>query len=272
MNHNNIAEMIWAALCRVRAQKPLIHCMTNSVAMDFQANSLLSLGTSPIMSIERAELEELIQACSALSLNIGTIESHHVEAALLSIEFANKYSKTLVFDPVGSGATSFRSNISKKIYSQANNLIVKGNASEIYSLNNSYASGKGVDSTLRPEEVLKQASDLINESCQAIVITGKTDYILTDHACWKIENGSELMTKVTAMGCSLGGVIAAFCLPDVSHEEAVISACSIYSLSGQIAAKNAAGPGSFKTFFLDVLCNISREEIFQYLRVDKYEI
>ena len=113
MNQNNIAQGAWNSLSRVRETNPLVHCITNTVAMDLQANSLLSICASPIMSTESGEFQDLIQNCSALNLNIGTITDNQVDSLLKAIEVANQYQKPIVFDPVGSGATKFRTKLSK---------------------------------------------------------------------------------------------------------------------------------------------------------------
>ncbi len=43
------SESCWALWQRVRAQRPLIHCITNFVSMDIMANVLLAAGCSPAM-------------------------------------------------------------------------------------------------------------------------------------------------------------------------------------------------------------------------------
>ena len=69
---NNLSEGT-NVYTQVRERNPLIHCMTNYVAANLQANGLLAIGASPVMADSPDEVEEIIQLASALSINIGTL-------------------------------------------------------------------------------------------------------------------------------------------------------------------------------------------------------
>ncbi|MDX1465969.1 MAG: hydroxyethylthiazole kinase, partial [Halomonas sp.] len=67
-------------LARVRETRPLVHNITNHVAMNSMANVLLALGASPAMVHAREEAAEFTALAGALTINIGTLSPHWVEA------------------------------------------------------------------------------------------------------------------------------------------------------------------------------------------------
>ncbi|MCL6459542.1 MAG: hydroxyethylthiazole kinase, partial [Gorillibacterium sp.] len=66
----NIQDII-QSLAAVRAQKPLVHNMTNLVVTNFTANGLYALGASPIMAYAKEEVADIAAFAGAVSLNIG---------------------------------------------------------------------------------------------------------------------------------------------------------------------------------------------------------
>ena len=92
----------------IEEQHPLIHNITNYVAMNFVANSLLAIGASPIMSRAQEEVEEICSKSNALALNLGILENATAHSMLLAGEAASKSRIPIVLDVVGVGATRFR--------------------------------------------------------------------------------------------------------------------------------------------------------------------
>ena len=60
-------------LASLHTKRPVVHCITNHVVSNFQANGLLAIGAFPIMGDAPEEAEELALLADALSLNIGTL-------------------------------------------------------------------------------------------------------------------------------------------------------------------------------------------------------
>ncbi|MBC8078744.1 MAG: hydroxyethylthiazole kinase, partial [Gorillibacterium sp.] len=55
MNINDVIQ----SLAAVRAQKPLVHNITNLVVTNFTANGLYALGASPIMAYAKEEVADI---------------------------------------------------------------------------------------------------------------------------------------------------------------------------------------------------------------------
>ena len=59
---NNVVKQMKTDLRLIQEQQPLVHNITNYVAMNFVANSLLAIGASPIMARAEEEVEEIQDA------------------------------------------------------------------------------------------------------------------------------------------------------------------------------------------------------------------
>ncbi|AAP04955.1 hydroxyethylthiazole kinase [Chlamydia caviae] len=246
-------EQMYEALQRLRKEKPVILNITNYVSMDFLANCFLAIGASPIMSVSDLELEELIGLSSAVYLNIGTLDHLFIQRSYRAVDIAIRQNKPIIFDPVGSGTTKIRTEVSHHLL--AHSTIVRGNASKILSFGDLSIKTRGVDSANTTHDAKETAIALANEclcGC-AIAVTGAVDFITDGKRSATIELGDPLMSHVTGMGCSLTGVLAAFrSVIDDSFEAARLGV-EYFSLCGMLARERCEGPGLFKAYFLDEL-------------------
>ena len=112
---NNVVKQMKTDLRLIQEQQPLVHNITNYVAMNFVANSLLAIGASPIMARAKEEVEEISSKSNALALNLGVPESTTAHSMILAGEAAMKKRIPIVFDVVGVGATRFRMDIASQI-------------------------------------------------------------------------------------------------------------------------------------------------------------
>src|SRR5688500_19511470 len=95
-------------LAALRGRRPLVHSITNYVVMNETANAILALGALPVMAHAREEVEEMAALAGALVLNIGTLSERWIEAMLLAGRAAGERGIPIVLDPVGAGATRYR--------------------------------------------------------------------------------------------------------------------------------------------------------------------
>ena len=102
--NKKIAEL----LERVRAQKPLLHHITNFVVMNDTANLTLHVGALPVMAHAKEEIEEMVAIAGALILNPGTLNAAWVRSMYIAGKKANALNIPIVLDPVGAGATTYR--------------------------------------------------------------------------------------------------------------------------------------------------------------------
>ncbi len=241
------------ALTQLRQLKPLVLCLTNQVTMDFMANCLLSLGAAPIMTQDARELNELMQICHALNLNIGTLDMEFIERASTAIHLAQTYHKPIILDPVGAGATQIRTASSRSLLVSAH--IIRGNASEIMAIVDNVNKTLGVESTHQVSDAALSATLLAKRHQCTVVVSGEQDFVTDGQRDDLLLFGSPLMPLVTGMGCALTAVIAAFKAVIPDPYEAARLATAYFGLCGHLAARKTDKPGSFRTHFIDELYN-----------------
>lgn len=251
----------------LRQTKPLIHNITNFVVMNYTANALLACGASPVMAHAENEVEEMVAYAGALVLNIGTLTDAWVAAMLKAGRRASALGKPIVLDPVGSGATSLRTETAKSILAWTKVSVVRGNASEILSLAGRDATTRGVDATDSMEDAGRAAGALARELGTTLAITGPTDLVTDGRRTLLIEGGHKLMPCVTGTGCSASALVGAFLAVDPDPVSAAATALAFFGLAGERAGARAEGPGSFQIHLLDELYTLSPEDLAHGCRI-----
>lgn len=250
----------------VRVNSPLVHNITNYVAMNFSANALLAAGASPVMAHAADEVADMAMIAGALVINIGTLDAEWVSSMLKAGKAKHEAGGVVILDPVGVGATAYRTETAWRIIEECHPDIIRGNASEIMALINADIKSKGVDSSCSSDDAVESAKKLAVRTGSIVVISGETDYVTDGSRVETIANGSRMMPRVTAMGCTASSMVGAFAAVNPDLFEASLNAMALMGVAGEIAALNSAGPGSLLTNFVDTLYNITEEELAQTVR------
>lgn len=266
---NLSANSVWEDVDRIRKNAPLIHNITNFVVMNNTANALLALGASPVMAHAVNEVEEMVKLASALVVNIGTLSDEWVTAMEKAMLSAKQMNKPIVFDPVGVGATTYRTATVRKLLEIATPTVIRGNASEISAILTENTTTKGVDSTEESSSAISAAQNIATNYNCTVVISGAVDFIVDREQIYRVENGHPLMGKVTGMGCTATAIIGAFLAVNPNSASAATHAMAVMGIAGEIAAEKAAGPGSLQVQFLDALYNLNRADIEMRLSVSR---
>lgn len=263
-----LIEQIIDAWQKLQHNAPLVQCITNQVASNYAANVLLACGASPAMIDNPFEAKSFTQISAALSINLGTPTEAQMQAMQISAETAQQHQKPWVLDPVGySPILKWRSDMTD-ILLQYHPTVIRGNASEISTLAGNQSSSKGVDSTISSDAVYAQAQNLL-QHCDCVAISGESDYVLTQGSkqVIKINGGSALQPKVTATGCALGALIAAYC--SVTTPQIACSAAHVhFAIAGQLAAARAPQIGQFAVAFMDELFSLNAEKIAEFADIE----
>lgn len=246
---------------KIRKEKPLVHNITNYVVMNFTANTLLAMGASPVMAHAPEEVEEMAGLARALVINIGTLSSPWIDSMVLAGLKANSLGVPVVFDPVGSGATSLRTRTSRMIVDKMKISVVRGNASEILSLASEGTITKGVDAVHSVEDAAEAAKMISGQINSVVAITGKVDLITDGEKVIRCRNGHQLMGCITGTGCAATASIAAFAAVTGDCLEAAAAGLAFFGLAGEIAAERAKAPGSFAAALVDALYEITPDEL-----------
>ena len=260
-----LLQQVIDAWTELKTQQPLVHIMTNGVANNYVANVLLAAGASPAMIDNPFEAESFASIASAINLNLGTPTSEQMQAMLIAAQAAQRLGKIWVLDPVGYGPIlKWRSEMVDTLL-QFNPTVIRGNASEIGALAGNQIQSKGVDSTVSSASVYRQAQPLL-EHATCIAISGESDFILSKelNSVIQINGGSYLQPKITASGCALGALTAAYCAVSNNITAGTVAAHIHFAIAGKKAYERAKAVGSFNVAFLDEIYTLNAEDFQQY--------
>ena len=246
---------------KIRENAPLVHNITNYVVMNTTANALLALGASPVMAHAVPEVEEMTGIAGALVINIGTLSDTWIEAMFKAAGKASLEQIPIIFDPVGVGATQYRTQTARKLIQTSSPSIIRGNGSEIIALCQKDHRTKGVDSTNASDQAVDSAKSLAREFDCAVCITGEIDYIVSQSGIIQVKNGHAMMPRVTGLGCTATALCGAFAAVNHTFDEAAAHAMAVMGIAGEMAAKNAPGPGTLQVNFIDALYQLSETHI-----------
>ncbi len=263
---NLCANSLWDKVVHLRKEAPLIHNITNYVVMNNTANALLALGASPVMAHEIREVEEMVSISRALVVNIGTLSSPWVTSMQRAMQKAGNLRIPVVLDPVGVGATSYRTEAAHALLEAAPVTALRGNASEILALAGKQERTKGVDSLKNSENAREAAAFLAEKYDCVVCVSGPRDYVISPGKSGCVENGHPLMTKVTGMGCTASAFCGAFLAVEDSPFSGVLYAMTIMGVAGELGVSRSNGPGSLQQNFLDVLYNLTEEDLQKHMR------
>lgn len=249
---------LWADVLALRAQRPLVHSITNLVVMNFNANVLLAVGASPVMAHAHEEVADMAAIAQALVLNIGTLEPYWINSMCQALDVATARGIPTVLDPVGAGATPYRNESIQAIMDAAMPRVIRGNASEIMSVAGMAAQTRGVDSGATVADALQGARDLAARSGGVVCVSGPVDQVLdAGGRLASLANGHEWMTRITGVGCSATALVGAFCAVQPDAWRATVSAMAYLGVAGEVAAQqvqaNGQGVGSLQIALLDQL-------------------
>ena len=266
---DNIAISVYRDIQTIRKTAPLVHNVTNFVVMQHTANALLALGASPIMAHAEEELADIVKIAQSLVINIGTLDSTWLSAMEKAMHLAASRHIPIILDPVGAGATEYRTQAVHRLLEAVAPTVIRGNASEILALASSVTKNtKGVDSTHQVEESVDAALSLAQSyNCQ-VIISGATDICLSVDKQLRGRNGTPMMTKITGMGCAASALTAAFCAVNSDIFAACCHAMTAVGIAGEMALEKAQGPGTLQIHFYDALYNLTEKDILEKIRVE----
>jgi hydroxyethylthiazole kinase len=252
-------------LRELRARKPLVHQITNYVVMNETANATLALGALPVMAHALQEVEEMATVAGALVLNIGTLSEHWVDAMLLA---GKATSAPIVLDPVGAGATHYRTDTAKRLLDELDVTVLRGNPAEVATLAGQEAEIRGVESI----GTEGSTADLAREAAKAfgcvVSVTGPTDHVSDGERVLAVSNGHELLGSVSGTGCMSTAMTGCFLAAKPEEPvEAAAEALAAFGVAGEDAARDANGPGTFHAGLYDALYNLTPDSLDDRARI-----
>jgi hydroxyethylthiazole kinase len=240
-------------LAALRGRRPLVHSVTNYVVMNETANAVLALGALPVMAHAREEVQEMVGLAGALVLNIGTLEEAWVESMLLAGAAANERGVPVVLDPVGAGATTYRTDTARRILDSVDVAVLRGNPGEVATLVGVEAEVRGVESIGTGGDAAELAREAARTLGLVASVTGAVDHVSDGERTVAVANGHELLASVTGTGCMSTVLTGCFLAAKAVPLEAAAEALVAFGVAAEDAAVGAKGPGSFHVALYDAL-------------------
>jgi len=238
---------------KIKKNKPLVHHITNYVTANDCANITLYWGGLPVMAHSIDEVEEMVEMASSLVLNIGTLDDDTIEGMLKAGKKANELDIPVIFDPVGAGATSYRTEMAVRLLNELDIAVISGNKGEITVLAGKKGKVKGVESVGEYKKISENSKALAKNSSSVVVVSGKEDIVTNGSKVYQIKNGSKLLGNVVGTGCMLTSTIGVFAGVSNDYFVSTIEAVASFGIAGQIISDRNIGPASFKIRFMDYI-------------------
>ncbi|MDD1690385.1 MAG: hydroxyethylthiazole kinase [Methanoregula sp.] len=251
----------------VREKRPLVHHITNYVTVNDCANITLCAGGAPVMADAADEVVEMAAIASVLVLNIGTLNPVQVESMEMAGSMANERKIPVILDPVGVGATQYRTKTARRLLDKLDIAVLKGNAGEIGVLAGAEAKVRGVDSHGLSGDPVTIAQEYAQAAGLTIAISGATDIITDGKHTLLVENGHPMMGSISGTGCMAASVTGVFSAESKDRVLASAAAFAAFGIAGERAAAAARGPGSFKTLLFDELAALTPDDLARAARI-----
>ena len=275
-----INKKIIELLNNLREKTPLVHQITNYVTINDCANITLAIGGSPVMAEDIHEVREMVSLASSLVINIGTLNSVIIESMIEAGKMANELNIPVILDPVGVGATTYRTETCKRIISEVKLAVIRGNLSEIKTMYGIETITRGVDASesfsIDSDEFTRAKEMAMNFAIKfntVVVITGAVDIVSDGKTLYSIENGHKIMSRVTGTGCMCTSIIGCYLGAGDNNLIAALAGIVSMGIAGEIAYesldKKNEGSGTFKVKMLDAIYNLSEANIMKRSKINE---
>lgn len=263
-DEQTLLESARPVLDALRKARPMIHCLTNPLAIRLSADAVLAWRARPMMAEHPAEVTSIVQDASALLINLGNLTDARIQSMQLAGEKAHQLGIPVVLDPVGAAGSPFRLDLAIRLIHTVRPAVIKGNASEIQALCTHRKTTTGVDSRdLEIEEIMSNAAFLHRSTGACVVTTGAVDYITAFGTHRQVNSGSPLLGRITGSGCLCGTLIATLLATAPGPKRTTVEtahlahlAVALLAIAGERAEAALApneGIGSFQVRLLDAL-------------------
>ena len=266
----------------VKFRNPIVHCITNYVTVNDCANAILATGGSPIMADNPNEVVEITTISNSLVINLGTLNENKIIAMVKAGKMANHLNHPIIFDPVGVGASAFRKEAAKKLFSDINFTVIRGNISEIKTLAKNFTASSAIDANINDlvtnsnlDETISFAKKFSQETGAIIAITGEIDIVANANKAFVIKNGCSTMAKISGTGCMLSAILGAFVavgqsdiLETTAYTTALMGYCG--EIADQKIRNQDLGTGSFKVYLIDALSTITFPKLKAGVKIELY--
>lgn len=127
-----------------------------------------------------------------------------------------------------------------------------------------------MDSSHESLDAVESAKSLARTSGAIVAVSGATDFITDGQQLIAAQNGVAMLQKITATGCAVTALIAAFvAVEPLNALEATACALSIFGLGGELGFEMAKGPASMRMHMIDSLHALDEETVVSRVKISQ---
>lgn len=232
------------------------------------ARATRAVGALPVMALAGPDAEEIAEQADALVLSLGTPTADRLDAMHAAGRRAAARAVPIVLDPVGAGATTFRTTAARGLLAHLPVAVIRANRGEAAALLGQAGRVRGVESVApEPNAAATLASRLAAAYGGVAAVTGPSDAVADPKRAVIIEHGHPWLAAVSGAGCMVTALVGAFCAVGGDRLAAAAAALVCFGVAAEIAARRAAGPGTLVPALLDALYHLDVERTRHPLRV-----
>jgi len=246
-------------LARMSEQRPLVHHVTNWITANDVAIVTLAYGALPMMAIDPEEVAEVAASAQALALNLGTLTRSTLEVMLAAGRVAAERGVPIVLDPVGAGATTFRTAAAQRLLAELPLTVLRGNRGEIGALVDRGAV-RGVEA-IGDEDACWVAQEATRRFGIVVAVTGPVDVVVDGRTVREVRNGDPLLAAIVGSGCMATAAVAAMLAVGGDPGVQTALALATFGLAAERAAAGSRGPGTFRPRLLDAIAALRTQGV-----------
>lgn len=263
----SLQSALWKARNELRETAPLIHCITNPIAIHDCANAVLAVGAKPIMAEHPLEVEEITRSAAALGVNLGNITDARLASIEKSCAAAKDAGIPFALDAVGVTCSALRLEFAEKLLRQTCPTVVKGNGAEIRALAGAHFESRGIDDLgASAAETARIAEELAGKLGCIVLATGPVDTVTDGTRTALCENGTPKLALLTGTGCIVHALTSCY-LAAADPFTASVLAVTTLGICGETASRDFRGLGSFHTALFDALSTLSDGDLLRAARI-----
>ncbi|KTD67244.1 MULTISPECIES: hydroxyethylthiazole kinase [Legionella] len=250
-------------LRKIRNQKPLILVITNYFPMGYIGGGVRSIGGFPIMCGAEEEVAELLNLAKAVVINLGKLDKAFVKLSNHICTIANQMNIPIILDPVGTGASRYRTDVATNIIKKHQISIIRGYPNEIASLLTEELVIQDNNHLIEEKTIIENAKSLAKKHKLTVVVSGKRHLVVNSEQSTQFNFDSALVQKVAGIGNLLSAIISVFNSVTEDSFSAANNAVHFYAGCVGPISSAASGPASLIIGIIDqIYINAAKAQLF----------
>ncbi|CEG58797.1 hydroxyethylthiazole kinase [Legionella fallonii] len=245
-----MTQKINEILTKIKLTRPFILNITDYYALELITSGVRCLGAFPIMSHAEQEIEELLKLSKSVVINLGKLDEQLIPLSHRICRTANELKIPIILDPVGTGASRYRTDAAMSIVENHKIAIVRGYPNEIAGLLTGQLDTPN-HFPIDTDTVIKNAKSLSTKYKVAVVVSGRRHIVIDAHQIDQFNFDSALLQKVAGIGSLLSSIIGVFHAIEKDRFLAAHSAVNFYANCVGPTSSKSTGPASLITGLID---------------------